>query len=920
MQLFKRFSGFAALAIATAVAVPLLPVSAAWAQGGDIQGAVFSDQGQPLIRVLVTVKGTDLKTVTDENGQFTLSGVPPGQKTVEVAVKGFRTETVRVNVNPGQPATADFVLVPDLMGSEEIVVTAQQPDKKIRSSSAISTVSAEAIEERSPQSTAELIGSVPGFYAESSGGEVGNNLFVRGLPQGGSYRYVAMMEDGMPVFDSTELSFVNNDIFVRLDENIERVEAVRGGNAALYGSNAPGGLINFISKTGGDNLAGSVKATLGTANLYRLDANVNGPASENLFYSVGGFYRFDQGIRNPGFAASNGGQAKGSLMYKFGGDAMSGHARVTLKYMNDRNAFYLPVPLRGQFDSSGRLTGSDFVAGFPIDGTMTTAEGVDIEALLGNRTVTLPLDKGQEQLGGSGMAELRFYFPNGRWEIQENVRYVRLHQRWNAILPFEIHQRDDWATSVGAGATYRFVCTKLAGAPVLGPTGDCQEANDLISLSGQWFVDKPVDNISNQLRLTKFDTFGSVENRITAGLYLGRYTAANTWYFTNILTDVRNQPHFLDLQVLDGAGNVVHSVTKDGFRNYMDNYVNGDGSGTILALFAGDEISLGNRIRLDVSGRLEREGYDQRVEKEEDVNLGDPTTDADDVVQRGTGEFNHVDITFLDWALSVGANYSLSDYSSLYVRGSRGYKMPILDEYMFVPFTADGTPVRDAVNFPDVPETLIQVEAGVKMASERYALAAVAYWTQIEDFPVNDVVVIDPATNKTEFVTRFAGKAQTLGAEIEAAVQPVPFFRANAALTLQNPRYVEFAEQLNPGDPTVTDFAGHRVRRLPQIISDLTATFMYRGGSLGLNWSYIGHRYSNNANTIDLPGYSVVNAMASYGFRNFSLDFHVHNVLNGYGLTEGNPRRDEALTAIPDLFLARPVLPRRFTLSLTARL
>jgi iron complex outermembrane receptor protein len=921
MQLFKRFRGFAALAIAAAVAVLLLPVSAAWAQGGVIQGAVFADQGQPLVRVQVVVKGTEHKALTDDNGQYNLSGVPPGQKTVEVAVKGFRTQTLNVTVSADRAATADFVLEPDLMGSEEIVVTAQQPDRKVRSSSAISTLNAEDIEARAPRNTAELLNVVPGFYVESSAGEVGNNLFVRGLPQDGSYRYVAMMEDGMPVFDSTELFFVNNDIFVRVDENIERMEAVRGGSAALYGSNAPGGLVNFINKSGGEKLAGTIKATGATAGLYRLDANVNGPASDNLFFSLGGFYRFDNGVRNPGFPASNGGQAKASLKYNFNSSDMSGHARLTLKYMNDRNAFYLPLPFRGRFDSSGRLIGSDFVEGFPVDGTMTTQDGVDAVVPLGNgRSVILPLDHGQQQIGGAGMAEARFYFPNGRWELQENVRYVQMDHSWNAILPFEIQQKDAWATKILPGAAdYRLVCAKVAGTPEFGSAA-CPSDNDLVSLSGQWLVQKPVSNISNQLRLTKFDSFGSTENKFTAGVYLGRYTADNTWYFNEIVTDVRNRPHFLDLQELDAGGTVLRTVTSDGFRRYVNQYEGARGSALIGALFVGDEINLGDRLRVDLAARGEIDGYEQNVEKKETVDLGDDTTDADNAVERGTNSFDRVGIDLYDWALSAGVNYSLSESASLYVRGSRGFKMPILDQYMFVTFEPDGSVDRDNPDFPKVAETLLQAEGGIKVGFSRFALAAVAYWLQIQNFPLQDNVVVDPATGETAFVTAWAGKAQTIGAEIEAAIQPAPFFRANAALTLQDPRYTDFRRRENPNDPTVTDYNGNRIRRIPQIISDLTGTFMFRGASIGLNWSYIGHRFSNNANTVELPGFNVFNAFASYGLRNFSLDLHVHNLMDGYGLTEGNPRRDEALVATPDIFLARPVLPRRFTLSLTAKL
>ncbi|HZN93552.1 MAG TPA: TonB-dependent receptor, partial [Myxococcales bacterium] len=243
-------------------------------QGGAVRGQVTATYGEPLEGVRVQVKGAQLSAFTNAKGEYAIEGVPPGTHTLTAAADGFQSRSASVSVGADAPAVASFVLDVDLLGVEEVVVTAQVPDRKIRSSAAITTVNEAEIQARAPQSTADIMRVVPGFYVESSGGEVGGNLFVRGLPADGSFRYVSLMEDGMPVYDSTELFFVNNDIFVRLDENVERMEAVRGGSSALFGSNAPGGLVNFISKTGGDALGGTLKVSTATGGLFRYDANL----------------------------------------------------------------------------------------------------------------------------------------------------------------------------------------------------------------------------------------------------------------------------------------------------------------------------------------------------------------------------------------------------------------------------------------------------------------------------------------------------------------------------------------------------------------------------------------------------------------------------------------------------------------------
>ncbi|UCE06152.1 MAG: TonB-dependent receptor plug domain-containing protein, partial [bacterium] len=237
---------------------------------------------------------------------------------MQTIVIGYRQQTALISVKANETANQNFSLIQDLIQMDEIVITAtRNPLIKRESSVAITTRTLEQINDIAPRNTAHLLRVVPGFYVESSGGEVRGNLFARGLPADGSYYYIALMEDGMPVYDVPSLSFVNADIFVRVDENIDRIEAVRGGNSALFGSNAPGGVINFIGRSGGNKLSATLKTTLGTGDLARYDFNINGPIGDEWRFNLSGFYRLDDGIRDPGFRASKGGQIKGNLTRLF---------------------------------------------------------------------------------------------------------------------------------------------------------------------------------------------------------------------------------------------------------------------------------------------------------------------------------------------------------------------------------------------------------------------------------------------------------------------------------------------------------------------------------------------------------------------------------------------------------------------------
>src|SRR5207253_292142 len=241
-----------------------------------------------------------------------------------------------VAVAAGQRATHDFSLAADPLNLEAVVVTATEtPRTKLETSNATTLLTAADLTRAAPRSTTEILRYVPGFTRiESSGGEVNENIGMRGIL---GVEYVMFMEDGLPVFPTMHTFFMNADNLFRMDENIERAEVVRGGGSALFGSNTPGAIINYIDKTGGPEVRGSMRAQAATGRLARYDYNVNGPLGDDWRFNVGGFYRYDQGVRDPGFPGTRGGQLKASLTRNLA----NGYFRTSLKLIDDRNQFIL---------------------------------------------------------------------------------------------------------------------------------------------------------------------------------------------------------------------------------------------------------------------------------------------------------------------------------------------------------------------------------------------------------------------------------------------------------------------------------------------------------------------------------------------------------------------------------------------------
>ena len=275
---------------------------------------------------------------------------------------------------------------------------------------------------------------VPGFTrVESSGGEVNQNISIRGIL---GVEYVAFLEDGLPVYTTMHTFFMNADNLFRFDTNIERMEVVRGGSSPLFGSNTPGAIVNFINKSGGDVFSGTMQATAGTKGLARYDLNLNGPLGNDWRFSLGGFYRYDHGVRDPGFPGIRGGQAKINVTRLLD----KGYVRFSVKHIDDRNQFILPLP----FNDPANPT---FVSGFSDYGAMNTPEGLDITVPLPRGSdLSLPLDNGLRTIGTWGTVDVSLDLGDD-WHLQNAAQVMQNGQEWNAILLFNTFSAADYITA-----------------------------------------------------------------------------------------------------------------------------------------------------------------------------------------------------------------------------------------------------------------------------------------------------------------------------------------------------------------------------------------------------------------------------------------------------------------------------------------
>jgi outer membrane receptor protein involved in Fe transport len=901
---------------------------AALAQGGagtgSVAGRVTDEGGAALAGAEVVVVGREATAArATANGSYVLDNVPAGSVTLRARLIGFKSRTATVTVAAGQRASQDFSLGSDPLNLDAVVVTGTEtPRTKLETSSAVTILSAADITKASPRSTTEVLRYVPGFTrVESSGGEVNENISMRGIL---GVEYVMFMEDGLPVFPTMHTFFMNADNLFRMDENIERIEVVRGGSSALFGSNTPGAIINFINKTGGADATGTMKVSGATAALARYDFNLNGPIGDDWRFNAGGFYRYDRGVRDPGFPGIAGGQMKASLTRNLS----NGYVRFSGKLINDRNQFILPLPFRGP---------GEYVPGFSDYGSMNTNEGNHLRVPIPTGELELPLDNGLRTKASWFTADVNLDLNEG-WSVRNSAQIMSNDQEWNAILPFNVQTSADAVQDWIGGYFGSYFVGPLRSRAVL-PAGSLVDSlkssalagtvatlsytnhfdalgnhvlfntpNGLLAPGGEWHVEKPLTAFQNQLQIKKALPGG---NSASLGVYFANYTQTNRWFFTDILTDVRDNPRFVDLFVnsatiryisyLKAGGADTTDVpvsnlaaTKNGFRRFLSNYVNGSGTTTVFSGVLGGSFKLTPQLRADVGFRYEYDDFVQTAENTSSQAVSDTVSETFyDVEPWGNGSFKQLSRSMSDWAGSVGLNYAVNDNLSVYALGSRAYKMPALDEFLVASAQAQVALFA--------PRRTFSIEGGVKYASGRYSVTVNGFRTQLKNI-VGQGAVVNPITGATVWEIRTSPENMSYGAEVEVSAV------ATRGLTLLGTATLLKAELASGAD------IGSWINGVPPVIGNLSAT--YRAGQVTLlgDWHYVGRRYSD---------FNAGNTLPAYGYANLGLSFTVpgeamtiaadlQNAFQSKGFEEGNPR----LAVAQPLFLARPILPRRLLVSL----
>jgi len=767
--------------------------------------------------------------------------------------------------NDGSAATLDTVVVSGTARFKGL--------RKRDASFSITTASPEVIMETAPISTADLLKIVPGVWSEASGGGGGGaNIFVRGMPSEGDAPFFTLQLDGSPIFPPPTLSFLENAGLFRIDDTIARVEGLRGGPSTVYSNGQPGVTVNFIQKKGEDIADGSVRLSVGSDAMRRVDIYSGGPLGQGSgwYYSVGGFYRDTDGVRDTGFSAEKGGQLSATISKRWNDNEFTLYARHT----DDKNVFYTAVPLLSRNDGK-------HLSSYPgIDATTGTLIGPDFRRVtlptgIGNQTMTRDLADGRgvdvNVFGGS------LDFTLGNWTISDRFNYLKGDAPTNGLFTGANPQTlaSFITDNYGAGATGNATFVNGGGAV---------DPNQQVLTAGWWVVDKHLRSFTNDLR---FSVDVTPNNSLTIGTYYADYESRDNWWLgNNMLLSVENHARRINLALDDGR-----IATRDGFIGTANFNLRGDYTGENLAFFIADEWTVNERIRLDAGVRYERQDVKGTVWDAVSVDLdNDPNTLYDNQTSVATTPRRIAqDDNDVSW--TAGLNYTLNDAASVFARINSGVAFPQFDS------------LRDGVTHTTEVD---QYELGLKAGGQSYELYLTAFYN---DFTGLRYSLIEANGNQISLI----GDSKARGLEFEGAWRPLEGFELAWNSTWLRAKYGEFGE-----------YSGNQVVRQPKFRARLTPSYSWFTSfgdvKVFATYTHVGDRYQDPANGQLLTAYDTwdMGASAHVG-EHWELSLSARNLTDEIALTEGNARVIGGATSGAGVFMGRPLEGRSWLLSAAYR-
>lgn len=258
-----------------------------------VKGYVLDEQKDPLVGANVIVKGTLVGTITDADGNFSLT-IPAGSDVFVVSYIGYKSLEIQAN-----EGNIEVILSKDPQFLEEVVVVgfsgnvgrARRRAASVQSiPESVTTFTAEQIDATGVNNIQTFAAQVPNVSFNTSQNVGVNFLTVRGIPQiRNGESPVAFVIDGITIIDP---NLINQELY-----DLAMVEVVKGPQGTLYGKNAIGGAINILTQAPTNYAKNRLTLGYGNGNSFKAQLSSSGPlVKDKVYYRISGSYRDSDGV------------------------------------------------------------------------------------------------------------------------------------------------------------------------------------------------------------------------------------------------------------------------------------------------------------------------------------------------------------------------------------------------------------------------------------------------------------------------------------------------------------------------------------------------------------------------------------------------------------------------------------------------
>ena len=209
-----------------------------------IHGHVIDkNTGEHLPYIVVILKGTTIGVATESTGHYMIRNVPQGTFVVEVSAVGYNTQSREINIAKGRSYEVNFVLEEDHVQIDGVIVSATRSETTRRMSpTLVNVVGMDVYNKTNSTTVAQGLAFQPGVRVENNCQNCGfQQVRINGLDG----QYTQILIDSRPIFSALAGVYGIEQLPANM---VDRVEVMRGGGSALFGSSAIAGTINIITK------------------------------------------------------------------------------------------------------------------------------------------------------------------------------------------------------------------------------------------------------------------------------------------------------------------------------------------------------------------------------------------------------------------------------------------------------------------------------------------------------------------------------------------------------------------------------------------------------------------------------------------------------------------------------------------------